>query len=132
MALEPANLGALPQAGIERAPLASKIRLAKVRLPPHSVALEIPRLVEHKIRQPTSAIPNEPPWPGIDEIGEENAVARFHLIPNRVGRMPGVVGYRERVTAVRRKRHLCLLRFPPVRQHLVKDRADVRRGIVRR
>src|SRR5512132_2964120 len=101
MALERANPGALPQAGIERAPLALKIRLAKVRRPPHSVALQIARLVEHKIRQPTPAIANKSPRPGIDEIGEENAVARFHLRPNRVSRMPGVVGYGERVTCIR-------------------------------
>src|SRR4029077_8049813 len=132
MALEPANPGALPQAKIERAPLALKIRLLKVRLPPHSIALQIARLVEHKIRQPTAAIANKSPRPGIDEIGEENAVARFHFRPNRVGRMPGVVGYGKGVATIWRKRHLCLLWFASVRQHLVKDRADVRRGIVRR
>src|SRR5436190_12888936 len=46
--------------------------------------------------------------------------------------MPGVVGYGKSVTRIRRKRHLRLLRLASVRQHLVEDRADVRRGIIRR
>src|SRR5438094_5215530 len=45
--------------------------------------------------------------------------------------MPCVVGHGERVTGIGRKRHLRFLWFASVRQHLVKDRADVRRGIVR-
>ena len=39
--------------------------------------------------------------------------------------MPGVIGYGERITCVRRKRHLRFLRFASVRQHFVEDRADV-------
>src|ERR1041384_4407286 len=46
--------------------------------------------------------------------------------------MPGVIRYGERVTCIWRERHLRLFRFASVRQHLVEDRADVRRGIVRR
>ena len=77
------------------------MRASQKRRSFRSVALQITRLVEHKIRKPTSAIADESPRAGIDEIGEENAVARFHFRPNRVGRVPGVIGYGERVTGIR-------------------------------
>ena len=46
--------------------------------------------------------------------------------------MPGVIGYGKRVAGIWRKRHLRLLRFSSIWEHLVKDRPDMRRGIVRR
>src|SRR5262249_2467738 len=110
--------------------LGSLVGVGELRRPdaalrrPYLIALQTARLVEHKIRQPTPAIANKSPRPGIDEIREENAVARLNLIANRVRRMPSVVRYGERVSCIRRKRHLCLLWFPSVRQHFVKDRAD--------
>src|SRR4051794_7746890 len=55
-----------------------------IELHPHLVALQIARLVEHKIRQPAPAISNKSPRPSIDEICEENAVARFYFGPDRV------------------------------------------------
>src|SRR5204862_4615057 len=79
-----------------------------------------------------TAIAEKSPGPGIDEISEQNAVARFHLRPHWVGRMPGVICYRKRVAGIWRKRHLRLLRFSSIWEHLVKDRPDMRRGIVRR
>src|SRR5215813_10295495 len=104
---------------------------AAARLP-YLVAPQVAQLVQRKICQPPPTIANESPRPGIDEIGEENAVARFYLRPHGVSRMPGVIGYGERVPGIRRKRHLRLLWFALIRQHLVKDGADVRRGIVGR
>src|SRR5580704_4110733 len=99
---------------------------------PCSAALQIAQLVERKIRCSPAAIAHESPRPGIDKISEQNAVARFHFSSHWVGRMPRVIGNCECITAVRRERHLCLLWFSPIGEHLMKDGSDMRCRVVGR
>src|SRR5207253_8431498 len=70
------------------------------------------------------------PCDHFNEIGKENAVARSYFGSDGVGRMPGIVPYRESVTAVRREWHSRSFRFRSVRQSLVKNRADISVRIV--
>ena len=50
----------------------------------------------------------------IDEIGEQDAIARFHVRADPSDGMPGIVPDCERIAAVGRERNLCSIRpLPP-------------------
>ena len=68
-----------------------------------SAALQIAHLVEDKILQTPAAIAQKSPRPGIDEVSEQNAVARFYLRSNQTDRMPGVIGNGKRVPGIWRE-----------------------------
>src|SRR5262245_57093814 len=44
---------------------------------------DLPHLVEHEVADPLAAVAQKPHRSGIDEIGEQDAVARFDLGPDR-------------------------------------------------
>src|ERR1700704_4864438 len=48
-------------------------------------------LVAHEVADTFAAIAQEAQQPGIDEVGEQDAVAGRDLGPDRIGRMPRVV-----------------------------------------
>src|SRR4029077_19207357 len=51
----------------------------------HSTPLQIAYLVEQKIQKSPTAIPHKSPWSSIDEISQQNTVARFHFWSDWVG-----------------------------------------------
>ena len=86
-----------------------------------SVALQIPYLIQDKILDSSAAIAQRSPYPGIDEISEQNAVARLYFGSNRIRRMPRISSNCKGVAGIRRERHLPLLRLSAIGQHLVKN-----------
>ena len=63
---------------------------------------------------------------GVDEIGQENAVARCHLRAELVSRMPSVGADCERIAGIGRKPHLLRFLQRAVGELLMEDGADVR------
>src|SRR5262245_17336564 len=90
----------------------------------------IAKFVSHEITQPLSAVAQNLQHTLVDKISQQDRIAGFHAVMNRIGRVPGVVADSKSIAAVRRKSHLRLLRHGTVGQLLVKDRADVDVGIV--
>src|SRR6266446_3226259 len=97
--------GASPQAGGESRACGAQHMPADKRASSaaKSIAPQIAHLVEDKILQPPSAIAQKSPRPGIDEVSEQNAVARFYLRSNQTDRMPGVIGNSKGISGIGRE-----------------------------
>src|SRR5271165_5868676 len=90
-----------------------------------SLAQTTAQFVADKIAQPFAPIAQKAKQPGIDKVGQKNAVAGTHFRPDGISRMPTVAAHRERVAGVRRKQHLLPLRQRAIREFFVKDGADM-------
>ena len=97
-----------------------------------SVALQIAYLIQDKILDSSAAIAQRSPYPGVDEISEQNAVARLYFGSNRIRRMPRITSNCKGVAGIRRERHLRLLRLCAVGQHLVENGTNMRCRVVGR
>src|SRR5262245_51814456 len=86
-----------------------------------ALAARPPDLVEDEIADALAAVAQEAQRSGVDEIGEQNRIARGHLGADRVGRMPGLLVDRKSVARVGRELHLLALRHAVVGQPFVKD-----------
>src|ERR1051326_4735375 len=97
-----------------------------------SPARPVTHLVEEEIADPLAAVAQESQNAGVDEIGQQDAVARFDLRADGIGGMPGIAADRESVAAVRGEPHLRKTLEAAVGAARVKDRADVRAAFVAR
>src|SRR5436190_23487984 len=96
------------------------------------LAAQVAQLIKDSVAHPTAAVAKKSPRPAIDKVSEQNTVACCHLGTHRISRVPGIISHGKGVAGISREWHLLSPGLLPVRQALVKNRADVRDRIVRR
>src|SRR5207248_10757865 len=96
------------------------------------LAPQVAQLIKDSVAHPTAAVAKKSPRPAIDKVSEQNTVACCHFGTHRISRVPGIISYGTGVAGISREWHLLSPGLLPVRQTLVKNRADVRARIVRR